>query len=104
MFSYFSQCNGSSIHHDQHDAIFGGRRIYLICLGTWVVSFLTLMPDIMGVIVIIINPRAKRVVAMLVGRPHNKKSCSYNFYFVLAGRPNNKKSYLAPTRLALFII
>ena len=47
----FSQCDGTTMNHDQHDVIFGGRRIYLICLGTWFISILTLLPDIMGVLI-----------------------------------------------------
>ena len=26
-----------------------GRRIYLVCIGTWVISVLVLLPDITGV-------------------------------------------------------
>jgi len=41
-------CDGSIVNHDKHDKIFGGRRIYLVCIGTWVVSLLVLLPDIRG--------------------------------------------------------
>ena len=42
-------CGGASLSHDEHDKIFGGKKVYLVCLLIWVVSFLTLLPDIMGV-------------------------------------------------------
>ena len=44
-----STCGGASLSHDKHDKIFGGKKVYLVCLLIWVVSFLTLLPDIMGV-------------------------------------------------------
>ena len=42
-------CGGASLSHDKHDKIFGGKKVYLVCLLIWVVSFLTIMPDVMGV-------------------------------------------------------
>ena len=43
------QCGEASLSHDDHDKIFGGKRVYFVCLGIWVVSFLTILPDGMGV-------------------------------------------------------
>ena len=45
----FRECSGSPLTHDQHDAIFGGKRVYLVCLAAWIVSTLVLWPDISGV-------------------------------------------------------
>ena len=42
-------CGGASLSHDKHDKIFGGKKVYLVCLLIWVVSFLTILPDVMGV-------------------------------------------------------
>eukprot|EP00092_Neocalanus_flemingeri_P095019 GFUD01120869.1.p1 GENE.GFUD01120869.1~~GFUD01120869.1.p1 ORF type:complete len:378 (-),score=51.70 GFUD01120869.1:73-1173(-) len=42
------QCGGASLSHDDHDKIFGGKRVYLVCLAIWVVSFLTILPEVMG--------------------------------------------------------
>eukprot|EP00092_Neocalanus_flemingeri_P039517 GFUD01043031.1.p1 GENE.GFUD01043031.1~~GFUD01043031.1.p1 ORF type:complete len:411 (+),score=72.90 GFUD01043031.1:145-1377(+) len=42
------QCAGASLTHDDHDKIFGGKRVYLVCLAIWVVSFLTILPEVMG--------------------------------------------------------
>jgi hypothetical protein len=44
-----STCGGASLSHDKHDKIFGGKKVYLVCLLIWVVSFLTILPDVMGV-------------------------------------------------------
>ena len=35
--------------HDSHDKIFGGKRVYLLCLAIWVVSLATILPDVTGV-------------------------------------------------------
>eukprot|EP00092_Neocalanus_flemingeri_P067783 GFUD01082776.1.p1 GENE.GFUD01082776.1~~GFUD01082776.1.p1 ORF type:complete len:360 (-),score=57.67 GFUD01082776.1:168-1190(-) len=43
------QCGGASLSHDDHDRIFGGKRVYLVCLAIWVLSFLNILPDVMGV-------------------------------------------------------
>ena len=45
----FRKCNGTITDHDSHDILFGGRKVYLACLGLWVVSLMVLLPDIMGV-------------------------------------------------------
>ena len=37
------------MNHDSHDPLFGGRRIYVVCLAIWLVAFLVLLPDIRGV-------------------------------------------------------
>jgi len=43
------ECSGNNnFQHDHHDRIFGGRRIYLVCLATWLVSAGILFPDIIG--------------------------------------------------------
>jgi hypothetical protein len=42
-------CGGASLSHDKHDKIFGGKKVYLVCILIWVVSFLTILPDVMGV-------------------------------------------------------
>ena len=42
------QCEQSPMTHDDHDKIFGGRRIYLVCLGTWLVSALLQLPNSSG--------------------------------------------------------
>ena len=43
------ECSGNNFQHDDHDRIFGGRKIYLVCLATWLVSAGILLPDIIGV-------------------------------------------------------
>ena len=48
-FILFSQCDGIITDHDSHDTMFGGRKVYVACLGLWIVSFMALLPDIMGV-------------------------------------------------------
>lgn len=42
------ECCGNNFQHDDHDRIFGGRKIYLVCLSTWLVSAAILLPDIIG--------------------------------------------------------
>eukprot|EP00092_Neocalanus_flemingeri_P006912 GFUD01007461.1.p1 GENE.GFUD01007461.1~~GFUD01007461.1.p1 ORF type:complete len:311 (-),score=29.27 GFUD01007461.1:236-1168(-) len=42
------KCAGNSLKHDEHDPIFGGKKIYLACLGIWLTSFAALLPDIIG--------------------------------------------------------
>jgi len=42
-------CTGVSLAHDTHDKLFGGKRVYLVCGYIWVVSILTILPDVMGV-------------------------------------------------------
>ena len=37
------------LEHDSHDLLFGGRRVFLACLGLWIAAFMALLPDIMGV-------------------------------------------------------
>ena len=45
-----STCHGSpSLSHDYHDNIFGGRKVFAVCIFTWVVSVITMLPDFMGV-------------------------------------------------------
>ena len=39
-------CSGVSLSHDTHDKIFGGRKVYLVCAYIWLVTILTLIPDI----------------------------------------------------------
>jgi len=41
-----STCSGVSLSHDTHDKIFGGRKVYLVCAYIWLVTILTLIPDI----------------------------------------------------------
>jgi len=41
-------CSGVSLAHDDHDQMFGGRRVYLVCAYIWLVTFLTILPDIIG--------------------------------------------------------
>lgn len=41
------ECCGS-LSHDTHDKIFGGRRVYLVCLAIWMVSLAIILPDITG--------------------------------------------------------
>ena len=45
----FRECSGNNFEHDEHDRLFGGRKIYLVCLSTWLVSAGVLFPDIIGV-------------------------------------------------------
>ena len=45
----YSKCDGSISEHDAHDAVFGGRRVYFACLGSWIAAFMALLPDIMRV-------------------------------------------------------
>ena len=45
----YSKCGGSVSEHDAHDAVFGGRRVYFACLGSWIIAFMVLLPDIMRV-------------------------------------------------------
>ena len=45
---FFSRCEGS-LNHDSHDLVFGGKRIYLVCFFIWLVSFATILPDVVGV-------------------------------------------------------
>jgi hypothetical protein len=35
--------------HDEHDILFGGKKIYIACAASWIIAFLTLLPDILGV-------------------------------------------------------
>ena len=44
-----STCKGASLSHDDHDRLFGGKRVYLVCLFVWVVSMFMILPDIIGV-------------------------------------------------------
>ena len=30
--------------HDVHDPIFGGKKIYLVCIGVWTISFVNILP------------------------------------------------------------
>ena len=46
---HFRQCHGNILEHDGHDFWFGGRKVYLACLGLWISAFMALLPDIMGV-------------------------------------------------------
>merc|ERR1712179_50662 len=39
---------GGSLSHYSHDKIFGGKRVYLVCLAIWIVSLAIIMPDITG--------------------------------------------------------
>ena len=43
------KCTGNSLKHDEHDPIFGGKKIYLACIGIWLTAFVALLPDIIGV-------------------------------------------------------
>jgi len=40
---------GRSLSHDEHDPVFGGKKVYIACLATWLSAFLALLPDIIGV-------------------------------------------------------
>ena len=42
-------CSGVSLAHDDHDKIFGGWRVYLVCGYIWVVTILTILSDIIKV-------------------------------------------------------
>jgi hypothetical protein len=44
-----STCGGASLSHDEHDKIFGGKKVYLVCILIWAASFFTILPDVMGV-------------------------------------------------------
>jgi len=44
-----STCGGASLTHDLHDKIFGGKRVYGVCLLIWVISFLTILPEVRGI-------------------------------------------------------
>ena len=46
---YFRKCKGNSFKHDEHDILFGGKKIYLACAASWIIAFFTLLPDIVGV-------------------------------------------------------
>ena len=37
------------MRHDEHDVLFGGKKIYLACAASWLIAFVTLLPDISGV-------------------------------------------------------
>jgi len=39
-------CSGVSLAHDDHDKIFGGWRVYLVCGYIWLVTILTILSDI----------------------------------------------------------
>jgi len=41
-------CRGVSLNHDSHDKLFGGKKVYLVCLYIWMASILTVLPDIIG--------------------------------------------------------
>jgi len=41
-------CRGVSLIHDSHDKLFGGKRVYLVCVYIWMASILTVLPDIIG--------------------------------------------------------
>ena len=45
----FSKCNGNGLRHYDHDPFFGGKKIYLACVGIWLTAFVALLPDITGV-------------------------------------------------------
>ena len=45
----FRKCDGSITDHDGHDILFGGRRVYFACLGSWIAAIMALLPDIMRV-------------------------------------------------------
>lgn len=36
------------MHHDDHDSIFGGKRVYLVCLAIWLIAVGCRLPDIIG--------------------------------------------------------
>jgi len=41
-------CRGVSLNHDSHDKLFGGKKVYLVCVYIWMASILTVLPDIIG--------------------------------------------------------
>ena len=43
----FRQCAGNGLRHDDHDPIFGGKRVYIVCVAIWVVALLARLPDIL---------------------------------------------------------
>lgn len=42
------KCVGRILSHDEHDPVFGGKKVYIACLATWLSAFLALLPDIIG--------------------------------------------------------
>jgi len=42
-------CRGVSLNHDSHDKLFGGKKVYLVCVYIWMASILTVLPDSIGV-------------------------------------------------------
>ena len=49
LMNIFSKCNGNGLRHYDHDRIFGGKRVYLACIGIWLTAFVALLPDVIGV-------------------------------------------------------
>ena len=49
LMNIFSKCNGNGLRHYDHDPFFGGKKIYLACIGIWLTAFVALLPDITGV-------------------------------------------------------
>ena len=45
-FNNYRQCQGNRQLHDEHDPIFGGKRIYCVCFFIWLIPFLVRIPDI----------------------------------------------------------
>jgi len=43
------RCEENRSSHDEHDLIFGGKRVYLVCIGIWVTSFVVLLHPILGI-------------------------------------------------------
>ena len=69
-----ARCGAASHSHDQHDRIFGGKKVYVVCLLIWVVSFLTILPEALEVCYVVgsyqyckIFLNSYRKVALLVG-------------------------------------
>ena len=42
-------CGGASLPHDKHAQYFCGKKVYLVCILIWVVSSLSIIPDVMEV-------------------------------------------------------
>merc|ERR1719450_919159 len=40
-------CERPPLSHDYHDNLFGGKKVYLACIYTWIISFFTMLPDFM---------------------------------------------------------
>ena len=42
-------CGGASLPHNNHAQHFGSEKVYLVCILIWVVSSLSIIPDVMEV-------------------------------------------------------